>query len=65
MWLDVVMGRRKTFKDGERTVLYVRVDKQIRADLNKLAAAENRTLNNYMATLLLNHINTVKQVKTA
>jgi predicted HicB family RNase H-like nuclease len=54
------MGRRKTYTEA-RTVLYVRVDKEIRAELNKRAAAENRTLNNYMETLLLKHLYSTKK----
>jgi hypothetical protein len=57
--LDVVMSRQKQFTT-KRDPLQVRIDPKVKTALKKMAQSERRTLNNYLAMLLEEHVQSAK-----
>lgn len=39
-----------------KEVIFIRIEKELKAKLDMLALEENRSLNNYIVTLLMEHL---------
>ena len=44
-----------------KEVIYIRIDEEIKKELDKLALEENRSLNNFVVTILLKYLEEKKK----
>lgn len=44
-----------------KEVIYVRIDKEIKQELDMLALKDNRSLNNYIVNILVKHLEEQKE----
>lgn len=46
-----------------KEVIYIRIDKEIKQELDMLALKDNRSLNNYIVNILVKHLEEQKKEK--
>lgn len=45
-----------------KEVIYIRIDEELKKELDKLALEENRSLNNFVVTILMKYLEEKKQI---